>query len=271
VLDLLGTIPLRTSMPVAVLLEAARLFDIPPTNVRVALVRLRETGQVARDERGRYRLGDRGLLLGRRVREWRNLDRRTKPWRGAWLGVHGGACPRSVQRRRSTALRLLGFASLAPMLWLRPDNLEASVDALRGEFRALGMPAGDVVFRLDDLDAVTERRARGLWDVDALQRGYRVSLRRLETSAARLPTLPDDAAMVESFLVGGAVLRDLVCDPVLPEALCPTAERDALVASLRDYDRAGRAAWATLLKRHDVPYLRAPLDVRPGTKIAHAG
>jgi phenylacetic acid degradation operon negative regulatory protein len=271
ILDLLGTIPPGASMPVATLVEAAGLFAVPATNVRVALVRLLEAGQVARDERGRYRLGERGLLLGRRVRDWRHLDRRTRSWRGGWLGVHGGTGTRPAQRQRAAALRPFGFAKLDGALWLRPDNLTAPVDGLRAELQALGAPAGDLVFRLDDLDAITERRAHGLWDVEALRRGYRAGLRSLATSAARLATLADEAAMVESFLVGGAVLRDLVRDPLLPEAICPGDERRALVASLRDYDRAGRAAWAGLLQRHDVPYLRAPLDARPGTKIAHAG
>ena len=56
ILDLLST--LRSgSMPVAALVEAGGLFGIAENNVRVALTRMRSSGQVERDARGRYRLG----------------------------------------------------------------------------------------------------------------------------------------------------------------------------------------------------------------------
>jgi len=35
-----------------------------------------------------------------------------------------------------------------------------------------------------------------------------------------------------------------------------------LLAAMKEYDRLGRLAWAELLKRWGVPYLRAPLDGR---------
>jgi phenylacetic acid degradation operon negative regulatory protein len=226
----------------------------------VALARLLEAGRVARDERGRYSLGAGALPIGRRVRGWRDLAGRVRAWRGGWIGVLCGPTERRRQRRRRDALRLLGFQALERALWLRPDNLAPSLDDLRGELALLGLPAGDLLCRLADLDVASERRARGLWDVAAIRRGHRASLRRLETSAARLARLPEREAMVESFLIGGEVLRTLVLDPLLPESICPTADRDQLLGRMRDYDRAGRLAWARLLERHDVPCLRAPVD-----------
>ena len=47
--------------------------------------------------------------------------------------------------------------------------------------------------------------------------------------------------MVETFLVGGRAIRQIALDPCLPEAIAPEAERRALVAAMREYDRAGRA------------------------------
>lgn len=260
ILDLLGTMRPGASMPVAALVEAAGLFGIPENNVRVALARLLEAGRVARDERGRYSHGAGALPIGRRVRGWRDLTGRVRTWRGGWVGVLCGPAERRRQRRRREVLRLLGFQALERTLWLRPDNLTVPLGDLRAELVGLGLPAGDLVCRLADLDAASERRARGLWDVAAIQRGHRASLRRLDTSAARLPHLPEREAMVESFLIGGEVLRTLVLDPLLPESICPTADRDRVLARMRDYDRAGRLAWARLLERHDVPCLRAPVD-----------
>jgi phenylacetic acid degradation operon negative regulatory protein len=68
--------------------------------------------------------------------------------------------------------------------------------------------------------------------------------------------------MVESFLLGGRVLRQLVLDPLLPEAILPVAERQHLVEAMRRYDRFGRGAWAGFLGEFDVPHLRTPVDTR---------
>lgn len=271
ILDLLGTMRPGASMPVAALVEAGALFGLAENAVRVALARLLEAGRVARDERGRYRLGEAAMPIGRRVRGWRDLERRARTWRGGWIGVLRGAAARRSGRSRARVLRLFGFTALERGLWVRPDNLADSLDDLRGELYALGLPAGDLVFRLEDLGAATERRARSLWDVAAIRRGHRAALARLEASGARLARLPEDAAMIESFLVGGEALRALVADPLLPEVICPADERARLLARMRDYDRAGRSAWAGLLGRHDVPCRRAPIDVGLEAAAAVAG
>ena len=59
--------------------------------------------------------------------------------------------------------------------------------------------------------------------------------------------------MVESFLLGGRVIRELVLDPLLPEPIVPDAERDALVAAhapLRP--RSAAPAGPRFLERHGV-------------------
>jgi phenylacetic acid degradation operon negative regulatory protein len=64
--------------------------------------------------------------------------------------------------------------------------------------------------------------------------------------------------MVESFLLGGRVIRELVLDPLLPEPLAPEAERRALVAAMRRYDRAGRRAWASFMAHYGAPHVSSP-------------
>jgi len=68
--------------------------------------------------------------------------------------------------------------------------------------------------------------------------------------------------MVESFRVGGAALRTLAKDPLLPEPIVPAREREALVAAMRDYDARGRASWSAFLARHGVAHRAAPVDSR---------
>jgi phenylacetic acid degradation operon negative regulatory protein len=178
--------------------------------------------------------------------------------------VHtAGLPPRAAElRRRERALRFLGFRELAGGLAVRPDNLRGGAAAAREELRSLGLPAGPLVFELSALDPATEARARGLWDVAGLCAGYRQSLADLEASERQLQIASEAEAMVESFLLGGRVIRQLVLDPLLPEPIVPVAERDALVAAMRRYDRLGRACWAGFMERHGVLGGRAPADTR---------
>ena len=267
VLDLLSTLR-RGTMPVGALIESARLFGIAENNTRVALTRLHAAGRVERDARGRYRLGGAARPIGRRVTSWRDVERRIRRWDGGWAGVleserAAGAAP-GEQRRRNRALCFLGFRALTPTLAVRPDNLRGGVDGLRGELADLGLPAGDWVFGIRDLDTVTEARARGLWDADALRTGHRKLRAEVDASARRIGALSDERAMVESFLLGGRVIRQLVLDPLLPDAIVPGADRRALVEAMRRYDPLGRRAWAGLLARFDVPHRSAPADTRMG-------
>lgn len=251
-------------MPVGALVEAGALFGIPGNAIRVALARLLAAGRVVRDERGRYRLGATAEPALRRVRSWRDFDRATRAWTGSWLAVHPVAAPvarrRADDRTRGRAMRFFGFRRLEAGLWVRPDNLRAGPEGLRQELRALGLPPGDLVFVVSGLDASTDARARTLWDATRLRTAHRERLAALEASERRLAALPAERAMVESFLLGRAIIRDLVLDPLLPEAICPGAERQALVTAVRRYDRLGRAAWAGFLRRFDVPHVGMPLD-----------
>lgn len=261
-LDLLSTLR-RGAMPVRALVEAAALFGIAEGSVRVALTRLLAERMVERDERGLYRLGAAALPVRSRVAAWRDLDVRLRAWPGGWIGVFGGpAAPRAAQRQSARALALLGFRALARGLSVRPDNLAGGAGTVREELAALGLAPGSIVCALGDLDPVTEARARALWDAEALVAGYRRHYRAIEASTRRLRARAPEQAMVESFRVGGAALRALATDPLLPEPIVPARERDALVAAMRDYDAIGRASWSAFLARHGVAHRGAPIDSR---------
>jgi phenylacetic acid degradation operon negative regulatory protein len=266
ILDLLSTLR-RGTMPVSALVEAGELFGIAGNSTRVALARLLAAGQVERDLRGRYRLGEVAGPIADRVGSWRRIADRSRTWNGGWIGVHTAASdpglPRRQRRRRSRALDLLGFRPLQEPLYLRPDNLRGGIEALRTELLALGLAQRDPIFEMRSLDALSEARARRLWDVEALRAGYRTMRARIRASSGRLSRISAGEAMVESFTIGGAVLRQLAFDPLLPDAIAPEAERTALVEAMRDYDRSGRALWAEFLARYDVPHARAPMDTRP--------
>ncbi len=275
ILDLLSTLR-RGTMPVGALVEAGELFGIRGNNTRVTLARLLAAGQVGRDERGRYRLGTGARPVAQRLAAWRDADRRTARWDGSWIGVYRlGGTGRTERRGRERALRLLGFESLQPTLDVRPNNLRGSTDELRAELRSIGLPAADLVCELRDFEDTVNAAARRLWDTDALRRQYHAHTRELRKSAERLATAPAREAMVESFLVGGRVLRDLVLDPRLPKEICADGDRLELHEEMKQYDRLGRAAWAKFLSGYDVPHVRVPrgarLTVTPGLRSADLG
>lgn len=266
-LDLLATLR-RGSMPVRALLEAGSLFGISENNLRVALTRGLAEGLLERDERGAYRLGARARAVAERVSSWRRLETRVRPWAGAWLTVlaPGPVGSRAARRRHARALRLLGFRELARGIAVRPDNLTGGVDAVRAELTRLELASGSIVGELRGLDTMTDARARSLWSSDRLVEVYHRRCRELDASVQRIASLPEGAAMVESFRVGGAVLRELTLDPLLPEPIVPAGERAALLAAMDRYDAVGRDCWAPFLTRHGIRHRRAPTDSR-----AHAG
>jgi len=262
VLDLLSTLR-GESMPVGALVAAGALFAIPENRMRVAVTRLLAARELLRDERGRYRLGPAAAPLSERVVSWRRIEERLRRWDGGWVAVHGSGLPRGrgdAAVRAARALRLLGFAEFAPGLALRPDNLRGGALGVREELLALGLPSATPVFALRELDADGDARARGLWDVAGLRARYLRERRALAASEATLARRTESAAMVESFRLGGRVIRELVRDPLLPEPLLPAAERRALVAALCRYDRAGRRIWASFMARHGAPHTDLPAD-----------
>jgi phenylacetic acid degradation operon negative regulatory protein len=262
ILDLLSTLGSR-SMPVRALVDAAALFAIEANSLRVALTRLLAVGTVERDERGEYRLGKRAHAVQHQVVSWRHIEERVRPWQGGWLGISTAGLPRvarSELRRRERALRFFGFRELAPGLEVRPDNLARCLAELRGELASLGLPESAPLFAIAELDSAADGRARGLWDARKLVADYRRAAAELAASEARLPALSARAAMVESFLLGGRVIRQLVLDPVLPEPIVEAAERRALAAAMRRYDKLGHACWRPFFADYRLTSLRAPVD-----------
>ncbi len=247
VLDLLSTMPPNHPVPVGALVNAAALFGIGENNLRVGLARLRAQGLIESAERGSYRLGARAQAVDQRVRSWRTIENGLRPWDGAWVGVEPGGTPRgdrAATRRHERALRLLGFRCLeGGPLHLRPDNLAGGVAGSRRQLGQLGLCPSALVFRMTELDPGAERRARALWDTAAIEAGYGVTMRDLSASSARLATLSRDEAMLESFRIGGAAVRRIVLDPLLPDPIIDTRKRRALVEAMLRYDRLGRRCW----------------------------
>src|SRR5262245_23481796 len=248
-------------MPVRALVAAGDVFEISAESIRVALVRLCAHGTIEHNERGLYRLAPAAQPVQAHVAAWTRTEERLVAWRGGWIGVHTAGLERGDRtgvRRRARALQFLGFRALDRHLFVRPDNLKGGVDALRDELRALGLDPAALVFAIAAFDLATDARARELWNGPALCRAYRDTCAALTGSAAQLERLPVRTAMRESFVLGGGAIRQLALDPLLPEPIVPAGARAALVETMRQYDRLGRACWRGFMKSHGAPHLQTP-------------
>ena len=260
ILDLASTAEGNT-LPVSGLIRIAEVFGISDNNVRVALARLLAKGLLLRNERGQYGLAPGSQAVQRHVSAWADVRKRMMKWNGEWIAVHtaGMSSPRKAVRKRLRALSFLGFRELHPHLWIRPDNLRGGVPAVRERGYALGLADTTPVFRLGDLSEDDEARAFSLWDIRALRTRYRTLLAAMDRSTRELPDGTLEDGVVETFVIGGEVLRTLAFDPLLPEPIMPGTPVQDLVAAMRDYDRVGRDIWRRFLRGLNAPDLSSPM------------
>lgn len=233
-------------LPVSHAVAAGAVFGLSENHVRVTLARLAAQDMVMATERGAWRLGPAAQGLAQDVSNWRSAAQRLRPWNGQYVAVHCGALARSDRAavlQRERALHLLGFAELQRDFYVRPDNIESNIAAIRLRLHTLGLEPQAVVCGCHLFDAPTEAAIDALWDGTALNHGYSATQQRLQdwlASAARLPT---PQAARESFFLGGAAIRQLVYDPLLPEPMVDGALRQAFIETVHAFDDAGRAIW----------------------------
>jgi phenylacetic acid degradation operon negative regulatory protein len=241
-----------TALGVRELLAACALFGVPANSVRVALARAVAGGLLVVPQRGCYALGPQARALADAVGRWHGLAQQMVAWQGDWIAVHVGASGRSDRaalRARERAFGLLGLAEFERGLHLRPANLAGGVEGLRARLAAL-VPEGTetgTVFGLSALSPDDLRRARGLWDVQALNAVYRDGTARLAAWLDTADDLPLERAAREAFDLGNEAIRQLVFDPLLPAPLVDAAARERFIATVARYDEAGKAIWRRFL------------------------
>ena len=195
---LLGAHPAWASASQLVVLTAD--FDIREPTLRVALTRMVAGGDLVRSADG-YRLSDR--LLARQRRQDDALDPRIRPWEDLWTTLvitSVGTSARSRAHLRTT-LHDKRFAELREGVWMRPANLELELtDDVAARVRVL---------RARDADPVG--LTAELWDLPAWA----------DTGHGLLDALADARDVPGRFVVAAEIVRHLLTDPVLPDALVP--------------------------------------------------
>ncbi|MDD9941660.1 MAG: hypothetical protein OXU20_11510 [Myxococcales bacterium] len=233
------------ALPVLRLVEIGGLFGFTGNAMRVAIARLCGAGMLERDERGFYRVGAAAAALGAHVDEWRRGEARVRPWDGGFLAVAlGSTRDRRARRASLRALVRMGMREALPGLWLRPDNLAASMEQTHERLAELGLDSGAPTFRCRDLDESLARRLRTeVWPVEALQAAHGRALEGLERSLARLASISREEALVETYLAGSEAIRVLASDPLLPDEIMPSGPRRALTERMLAYDAIGHRLW----------------------------
>jgi enoyl-CoA hydratase len=195
---LLGIHPGRAT--VGELLRLTEDFDLKESTVRVALTRLVSAGDLVRSADG-YRLSDR--LLARQRRQDDAMQPQVRPWNGDWTTLVVTSIGTDARTRAAlrSSLQENRFAELREGVWLRPDNL------------AVDLP-DDVLARVQVLhardDAPAQLAAR-LWDLPAWS----------STGHQLLDEMATGTNTPARFAAAAAILRHLLTDPVLPDALLP--------------------------------------------------
>lgn len=244
VLDLLRVAEPK-AIPVRAFVSIGELFGLTGNAIRVAITRLVVAGYIKADDPGSYRLAPGTSPLTTHVESWRLGEKRVRDWNHDWRVVRlerGG--DRTERKRSLRALELFGFRE-DDGLWLRPDNL--ADEHLLERLYALGLDADARSFVATRADEKLEKRWRSSWKTKELERGYAHALERIQHSSERVTKLEPGTAAVETFLVGGAAIRILATDPLLPRELVNTQARKKLHEAMLHYDAIGRRVWGQLV------------------------
>ena len=236
------------------LIAAARLFEMDPGSVRVALARLVREGSLTGAGRGRYGLGSRAGTLHTLVKNWSRTEASLVDWQGDWLSVLVGHLARSNKaavRGNERALGLFGFAEMAAGLWVRPANLARTLDQVRADLLELGLVPGSLCAQISQIAPPEQLDPQALWQTDALTARYNSNVEKLEASKARLQGFDEAGAARETLLIGREVTRDILLDPLLPDALVDADARRRMIDAMRDYDRIGKAYWREFFQQHE--------------------
>lgn len=250
ILELLSAAPESMSAS-AQLVRAGEVFDFSANQVRVALSRLVADGLLASPQRGRYQLAGDAQALRAETGRWRHLQEEQVSWQGQWCGllVETQATEGSTAfRRQSRALELRGLRRWKPGLWVRPDNLTGGLAQLADDVAALGASiTGTVQLQPQDDDA--RQQLQALWDTAQLDRQYRQALKTLRAAHKRLSAGATRKNLRDTIEIGGAMIRQLLFDPLLPDAMLSGTHRQALISALEDYDLAGQRVWQDFIER----------------------
>lgn len=237
-------------------ISACGIFDISVNNTRVALVRLSAEGLIESAGRAIYKLTDDAHALADDVASWRTRQQRIRPWDGNYICIQAGTLSRNeskARKARDRALMMLGFRALNASLFIRPNNIEKSIEEVRTRAFTLGVEKDALIFQAGDFDKATLSQIKGLWSTEDLQATYSSQSRKIETWLSRKDQLETEVAAREAFLIGGSAIKHVVYDPFLPEEWVDVRARNHFIDLVNKVDKAGQAIWRELWSTQGIP------------------
>ncbi len=245
ILSMLQASP-NQAMPVKTLVSIGKLFGFTGNTIRVRTTRLLHEGTIESDERGLYRLSQKGVLMSRYIDRWKEGERRLKKWDGSWLCC---MVPKEKGKRLLITTRAFGFFGFReglPGLWVRPDNLSLGFDELTVLLFKIGrIEKGEMFVASRFSVKLTEQWQRFLWPIEKILRNQQLLMLKMEKSTARLGKMLLEDALLESYLLGSEAIQMLVLDPLLPDEMMDVGIRAKLTRMMLDYDKIGKKIWST--------------------------
>lgn len=230
---LLGVDPPR--LPALALVRSGELFGLREGATRTALSRMASAGEVVADDGG-YALT--GPLLERHARQQSARAGTTSvEWDGTWTAAVITAERRAAGDRAAfrTSARRAKLAEVRDGVWMRPSPVtvhpddRAVIDAQATWLRHIDADEPDRLVRAFSLDDWARTAESLLDEIRTWQRA--LDERRTDS-------------LGETFVVSAAVLRHLVADPALPDALMPDDWPGERLRHAYDaFDRAFKATW----------------------------
>ncbi|MDZ7686030.1 MAG: hypothetical protein U5O39_14265 [Gammaproteobacteria bacterium] len=231
----------------AYLIENGELFGFTENTVRVTLSRLQSRGVIESPARGCYRLAQTADPVNEFVERWRLGEHRVRPWNGRdWLFVH----TTDESGRSRWAMEAAGLRQVRSKLFVRPDNLNLSLEALEDLLERIGLEKS-ALFIAGEPAGDSASGWMKLWPCDMLSAEYRTMADRLAASLERLPSLDTETARIETFRVGGEGIHLLAKDPLLPAPFVDIEARRRLWSTMCEYDARGREIWAVSRRDKD--------------------
>lgn len=251
---ILDLVMVRHPMPCTVrdMLLAGRVFAMTDNSIRVTVTRLVTQGQLSATGRGQYAMGPSCEHLAQELKNWRQSESRLRAWDGHYLLVYTGdisRSDRSALRRQERALAMLGFREVRRGLSLRPDNLDASLEAIRERLQALGLAQGALVARLDGLELAEEELLRDLWPIQKLGENYRELNNKLQNWLNQAASLTTEQAARESFIRGREAIHHVLFDPLLPDSWVDAQARREFFQGVIAFDEFGQNIWRQFLQQ----------------------
>lgn len=231
---------------------ASALFGVTASNVRVILLRLLAEELLEQPARGVYALSANSRKFADEIRLWRTKETRVRAWHGDYAVVLINTRQKLdllSKRKRSHALRLMGFKEFRTGVHVRPNNLENSIPHLRQRLVSLGLDGPDLIFVANDFDATTIKGIHELWDCDVLNRGYHSEASKLQRWLDQVELSEMEMALRESYLLGAEAIHVIAFDPMLPESMVDTEARKRLVDTACRFDDVAHSLWMRFLDR----------------------